>query len=165
MEKEMLLAELTKNCKKYGKELFEMMKVLDLTILGDKVQEQQFKDIHNRVLSENEFYAEKDVSRRIPVRKGDRITDEKYDFLMSKDDFDKYQELCLPYYVNGNLTDEKGYFITNWSMKVIEEKNNVFDFICKKVLPKELGDVFYEQRWRLTVQDKVIDLTRKAIAA
>lgn len=163
MNEMILLAELKKNCKKYEKELLEMMEVLDLTILGDEVQEQQFKDIYNRVLSENEFLCAKEFRRDTGIKVGERILDENRMFLLSDEDFDKVSELALPYFVEKNLTDETGRYVTNWSMKVIEEKNNVFDFICKKILPKELGDFFYEKRWSLTVQNKVIDITRKSI--
>lgn len=165
MDEKVLLAELKSNCKKYENTLLEMMKVLDLTILGDEVQEQQFKDIYNRVLSENEFFCAKEYRRDTGIKVGDRILDESRMFLLSDDDFDKVGELALPYFVKENLTDETGRFVTNWSMKVIEEKNNVFDFVCKNILPKELGDFFYERKWNLTVQNKVIDITRKSIAA
>ena len=163
MNEMILLAELRKNCKKYEKTLLEMMQVLDLTILGDEVQEQQFKDIYNRVLSENEFLCAKEFKRDTGVKIGERITDESRMFLLSDEDFDKVGKLALPYFVEQKLTDETGRYITNWSMKVIEEKNNVFDFICKNILPKELGDFFYEKRWSLMTQDKVIDITRKSI--
>lgn len=163
MEKEFLLAELQKNCKKYSKELLDMLKELDLTILGNEVQESQFKEIYKRVLTENEFFAKEEFERGgIEIRKGDRITDEEFTFLLSDDDFDRYQNLCIPYYVEENLTDENGYYITNWSMMVVESRNKIFDFICKKVLPKELGDFFYERKWNITVQEKVIDITKQA---
>lgn len=166
MENEILLAELQKNCKQHGKELREMLTALDLTILGRDVQEQHFKEIYNRVLAENEFFAEEECKRGdVVVRKGDRITDETFTFLLSKDDFERWLKLCAPYCVEENLTDEKGFYITNWSMMVVDEKNKVFEFICHNVLPKELGDFFYEKKWNITVQDKVIDITRKSFVA
>lgn len=165
MEEQRLLSVLKENCKANEKTLIEMMKVLDLTILGDEIQEQQFKDIYNRVLSENTFVCAKEFKRETGFKVGDRILDESMMFLLSEEDFDKVGELALPYFVEEKLTDESGRYITNWSMKVVEEKNNVFAFICKKILPKELGDFFYERRWNIVVQDKVINATRKSIVA
>lgn len=166
MNEDLLLVELKKNCKQYGKELREMLTALDLTILGNDVQEQHFKDIYNRVLEENEFFAAEECSRGdVVVKKGDRITDESFTFLLSEEDFDRWQKISLPYCVEEDLVDENGYFITNWSMMVIEEKNKVFEFICKKVLPKEIGDFFYENRWNITIQNRVIDITKKSFVA
>ncbi len=165
MEEQRLLSVLKENCKANEKTLIEMMKVLDLTILGDEIQEQQFKDIYNRVLSENTFVCAKEFKRETGFKVGDRILDESMMFLLSEEDFDKVGKLALPYFVEEKLTDESGRYITNWSMKVVEEKNNVFAFICKKILPKELGDFFYERRWNIVVQDKVINATRKSIVA
>jgi len=165
MEEQRLLSVLKENCKANEKTLIEMMKVLDLTILGDEIQEQQFKDIYNRVLSENTFVCAREFKRETGFKVGDRILDESMMFLLSEEDFDKVGKLALPYFVEEKLTDESGRYITNWSMKVVEEKNNVFAFICKKILPKELGDFFYERRWNIVVQDKVINATRKSIVA
>ena len=166
MEKEILLAELQKNCNAYRNEMNDLLTELELTILGNEIQEEEFKVIYNHVLSENEFFSTEDFQRGDKeIRKGDRITEEEFTFLMSENDFERYQKLCVPYFVKENLTDENGYYITNWSRMVVDAKNKLFDFICHKVLPKELGNLFFEQRWNITVQNKVIDITKEAFAA
>lgn len=166
MEKEILLAELQKNCNAYRNEMNDLLKELELTILGNEIQEEEFKVIYEYVLSKNEFFATDDFKRgEKEIHKGERILEEEFTFLMSDDDFRRYQKLCVPYFVQENLTDERGYLITNWSRMVVDTKNKLFDFICHKVLPKELGNLFFEQRWNITVQNKVIDITKEAFAA
>ena len=166
MEKEILLAELQKNCNAYRNEMNDLLKELELTILGNEIQDQEFKVIYEYVLSKNEFFATDDFKRgEKEIHKGERILEEEFTFLMSDDDFRRYQKLCVPYFVQENLTDERGFLITNWSRMVVDAKNKLFDFICHKVLPKELGNLFFEQRWNITVQNKVIDITKEAFAA
>ena len=137
MEKEILLAELQKNCNAYRNEMNDLLKELELTILGNEIQEEEFKVIYEYVLSKNEFFATDDFKRgEKEIHKGERILEEEFTFLMSDDDFRRYQKLCVPYFVQENLTDERGFLITNWSRMVVDTKNKLFDFICHKFLPK-----------------------------
>ena len=86
MEKEILLAELQKNCGEKKEKLMDLLKAFDLAELGSKVQRQQFKDIENKVLKENIFlcgHPEMKVRCDDQPIFGERITDEKWDFLLS----------------------------------------------------------------------------------
>ena len=96
MEEMKLLAELTKNCEEKKQKLLGMLEYFDLTDLGCDLQEQRCKDVHNRVLAENEFFCDKEFSRDTGFKIGDRITDEDYLFLLSDSDFSKVMELSLP---------------------------------------------------------------------
>ena len=92
MEEIRLTAELKKNCETNRKKLSKLMKVYDLCVLGYDIQEQRCKDVYNKVLSENEFYVSRDM-KRAEIKVGERITDEKFDFLLSDEDFDRLQTL------------------------------------------------------------------------
>ena len=86
MEKEILLAELQKNCGEKKEKLMDLLKAFDLAELGSKVQRQQFKDIENKVLKENIFlcgHPEMKVRCDDQPIFGERITGEKWDFLLS----------------------------------------------------------------------------------
>ena len=165
MEKEILLAELTKNCGEKKGKLMDLLKAFDLAELGSKVQRQQFKDIENKVLKENVFlcgHPEMKVRCDDQPIFGERITDEKWDFLLSDDDFDRLQSLILPLYVEANLTDEKGYYVTNWDMIACEARCELVEYIIKEVIPTAFRKLFWENRDRIVFQEKLIKITKEA---
>lgn len=166
MEKEMLLAELTKNCKKNNQKLMELMKSYELAKLGNEVQEQQIEDIYNRVLSENVFLAEKEISRgEVIIRKGDRITSDKYSFLLSDEDFDKFQKLSLPYLVSEKITDESSRYITNWHTIELQAMNDLVEFIILNIVPASMRDKFWEARHSVVFEHKLIDALQSCVKA
>ena len=165
MEKEFLLAELQKNCGEKKEKLMDLLKAFDLAELGSKVQRQQFKDIENKVLKENVFlcgHPEMKVRCDDQPIFGERITDEKWDFLLSDDDFDRLQSLMLPLYVEANLTDEKGYYVTNWDMIACEARCELVEYIIKEVIPTAFRKLFWENRDRIVFQEKLIKITKEA---
>ena len=165
MEKEILLAELTKNCGEKKEKLMDLLKAFDLAELGSKVQRQQFKDIENKVLKENIFlcgHPEMKVRCDDQPIFGERITDEKWDFLLSDDDFDRLQSLMLTLYVEANLTDEKGYYVTNWDMIACEARCELVEYIIKEVIPTAFRKLFWENRDRIVFQEKLIKITKEA---
>lgn len=159
MEKTILTAELKKNCEKNQKKLSELLKVYDLTVLGYQVQEQRCKDVYNKVLSENEFYAKRDCGR-CEIKVGDRITDEKFDFLLSDEDFDRLQTLARPIFVAEGITDENGYFIENWVTKKVSARKELVEFIIQNIVPSEMREKFWEARQNITQTDKLISIMR-----
>jgi len=165
MEKEILLAELTKNCGEKKEKLMDLLKAFDLAELGSKVQRQQFKDIENKVLKENVFLCGRpEVKVRCDDQPifGERITDEKWSFLLSDDDFDRLQSLMQPLYVEANLTDEKGYYVTNWDMIACEARCELVEYIIKEVIPTAFRKLFWENRDRIVFQEKLIKITKEA---
>ena len=165
MEEKLLLAELKKNCKEKMQKLNELIAVLDLTELGRDVQRQHFKDIENRVLNEHEFFADKEYNYRgESIKAGDRITDERYSFMLSEKEFDRLQNLMLPIYVAEGLTDENFRYIKNWDMDAIHAKQDVVRYIVDEIVPKPFREIFESQIWKLTFQDKLISIFRKDAA-
>ena len=162
MEKEILLAELMKNCNGKKEKLMELMETLELAELGREVQNQQEKDIYNRVLSENEFFAN-DNFARAGVNVGDRITDESFMFMLSDKDFSKVSKLAHPLFVEQKICDEKGYYITNWSSIVVKAKNELVKFLIDEVVPKSFKELFMSNINSVVFQDKLINAFKNSI--
>jgi len=162
MEEKIMMAEMMKNFGEKKKVLKELVKTYQVAKLGDEVQEEHIKEIHNRVLNENEFFAEDECSRgNVAIKVGDRITEDEFTFLLSEDDFDRFQNLAAPILVKEKITNEDGCYITNWSMMKVEAVNKIFEYVCKNVMPKKEGDKLYEFRWNYTALQKVVDATCK----
>lgn len=159
MEKTILTAELKKNCETNREKLSELLKVYDLTVLGYQVQEQRCKDVYNKVLSENEFYASRDIERT-EIKVGERITDEKFDFLLSDEDFDRLQTLARPIFVAEGITDENDYFIEDWVTKKVSARKELVEFIIQNIVPSEMRETFWEAKHNIVQMDKLINLMR-----
>ena len=160
MEEEKMLSELIQNrCKNVDK-LRELLEAYDLAEIGRKTQDQHVIDICNRVLQENEFFAS-DECERIGIKIGDRITDEKDDFLLSDEDYFRVHELMRPILVAENVTNEKGYFITDWSSKSSKAWVELVNFIIQKILPAPFRETFWENRFNVLKMDKLIESVRK----
>lgn len=153
------LTELKKNFETNREKLSKLMKVHDLCVLGYDIQEQRCKDVYNKVLSENEFYAKRDCGR-CEVKIGERITDEKFDFLLSDEDFDRLQALAIPIFVAEGITDENGYFIENWVTKKVHARKELVEFIIQNIVPNEMRVKFWEARQNIVQTDKLISIMR-----
>lgn len=165
MEEKILLAELTKNCGEKKEKLMDLLKAFDLAELGSEVQRQQFKDIENKVLKENVFLCGRpEMKVRCDDQPifGERITDGKWDFLLSDDDFDRLQSLMLPLYVEANLTDEKGYYVTNWDMIACDARNALVEFIIDEIVPKAIAGLFRKNIHSIVMQEKLTKITKQA---
>lgn len=156
MEKEILLAELTKNCIGNNKKLLELMKAYELAKLGGEVQEQQIKDIYNKILETNEFFAKMDA-KRIGISKGDRITDESRMFLLSDKDFGRLMELSSPILVSQQICDKNGYYVTNWFKIECNSRRELVDFIIAELVPAPMRAKFTEGRYSVLFENKLID--------
>ena len=159
MEEIRLTAELKKNCETNREKLSKLMKVYDLCVLGYDIQEQRCKDVYNKVLSEKEFYASRDI-KRAEIKVGERITDEKFDFLLSDEDFDRLQTLARPIFVAEGITDENGYFIENWVTKKVHARKTLVEFIIQNIVPSEMRETFLEAKHSIVLTDKLIEIMR-----
>lgn len=159
MEEIRLTAELKKNCETNREKLSKLMKVYDLCVLGYDIQEQRCKDVYNKVLSENEFFASRDVAGT-EIKVGERITDEKFDFLLSDEEFDHLQTLANPIFVAEGITDENGYFIENWVTKKVYARKTLVEFIIQNIVPIEMRETFWEAKHSIVLTDKLIEIMR-----
>ena len=160
MEQEKMLSELIQNrCKNVDK-LRELLETYDLADASDKMQEQRVREIYNRVLRENEFFAVQD-SLCSNIKIGDRITNEKQDFLMSEEDFERMLDLAQPILFAEKITDEKGYCINDWASKRNKTWVELVNFIIQKILPAPFRETFWENRFNVPKMDKLIESVRK----
>jgi len=162
MDEKILLAELTKNCGKKKEKVLELLKAFDLANLGYKMQEQQCKDVHNRVLTEHEFFCVREFKRGTDINVGDRITDDEFLFLLSDEDFDRVMKLSRPIMVEEKITDENGYFLENWAEMRCDARCKLVEYIILEIIPEALRPIFWENRIRITIQEKLIKITKEA---
>ena len=142
--------------------LAELLKVYDLAKLGRDVQEAEFKEIDDNVLGENEFFAVHEYTRSggETIRKGDRITDSTFDFLLSEDDFHRLYDLCRPHHVAQGLTDENDRYVTDWMTIWIDAERALVDFIIDEIIPESLRNDFETARRNVVYHDKLIGIAR-----
>ena len=162
MNEKMLLAELTKNCEGKKQKLFDLLKVFELAKLGYEMQDEMCDDVYNEVLQKNEFFCCKDVDRT-GLKVGDRITDEKFMFLLSDEDFEKVLSLANPIMVEREITDETGFFLVDWCNKILDARKELVEFILGEILPKELSDGLDSCRWNVVHSDKLINALKSCI--
>lgn len=160
MEEKLLLAELTKNGSQHREKCVELLKYFDLAELGRKIDDEKEKFLHNKVLAEHEFFADKDCELA-GVKKGDRITDEEFTFLLSKEEWDRFFGFCHKLSVEAGLVDENGYYKTNWSKIVCDARNELYEFIVLNIVPSAIREIFWERRWSIVTQEKLINITRQ----
>lgn len=165
MEEKILLAELTKNCGEKKEKLMDLLQAFDLACIGYDLQDQHAKDIHNRVLRENEFLCAREFSRDKRIKLGERITDEEFLFLLSDRDFDKVMELARPILVEEKVTDENGYFLEDWVTIRANARNELVHFLIFEIIPESLRHHFDCCVWNIVKSDKLIDIFRNSLKA
>ena len=98
--------------------------------------------------------------KRAEIKVGERITDEKFDFLLSDEDFDRLQTLARPIFVAEGITDENGYFIENWVTKKVHARKTLVEFIIQNIVPSEMRETFWEAKHNIVQTDKLIEIMR-----
>lgn len=155
-----LTNELKENlCEKNLSVLTTLMQRFELAKLGKEIADQHEKSIIDLVLAENEFFANEECEP-IGVKKGDRILKEKYDFLLSENDFEKLHALARPIMVKENIIDENGYYTRNWVKETNDARNDLVSFIIMKIMPMEMRKVFWTNRKSIVYTDKLINIMK-----
>lgn len=152
--------ELGRNLTLNHDRLCELMRDYELAQLGYDVQEQQFKDIYNRVLGENEFYSCMDCDT---IKKGGRIISEDFSFLLSEEDWRRYMEMAKPYCIEQGLIDNEDRYITNWLEISCKAKNTLIDFIIDELIPSSMRVAFDRMRRNVVYQDKLLGIVKSAV--
>lgn len=158
-----MIAELESNCKKNMEQLCELFKAYDLAKLGYDMQEEQTKGCYNAVLAENVFTASKEYTRG-GISTPETVTDESDLFLLSDEDFEKVQKLAAPKLVAAGVTNERGYYTTDWLGIKGDARRALVVFIIDKILPEAFKVQFEEAKLNITYQHKLIDITRPMVA-
>lgn len=68
-----------------------------------------------------------------------------------------------PLYVEAGLTDEKGYYITNWDMIACDARCELVDYIIDEIVPENFRKLFGQNRASIVFQEKLINAFKKSI--
>lgn len=166
METKEMTAEFTANVKTNIQQLAELFKAYDLAELGYKMQEEQSKQCYTEALQAGEYHAAEGYNMRgVNINEGDRVTDEKYSWLLSDVDFDRLQTSALRLLVRDGVTDERGYYITDWLGIKGDARRALVNFIIDTILPDGMREQFAAVRLNIVQTDKLLDIVRPIVAA
>lgn len=166
MDTKKMTAEFTANVKTNIQRLAELFKAYDLAELGYKMQEEQSKQCYTEALQAGEYHAAEGYNMRgVNINEGDRVTDEKYSWLLSDVDFDRLQTAALRLLVRDGVTDERGYYITDWLGIKGDARRALVDFIIDAILPDGMREQFSAVRLNIVQTDKLLDIVRPIVAA
>lgn len=166
METKGMTAEFTANVKTNIQQLAELFKAYDLAELGYKMQEEQSKQCYTEALQAGEYHAAEGYNMRgVNINEGDRVTDEKYSWLLSDVDFDRLQTSALRLLVRDGVTDERGYYITDWLGIKGDARRALVNFIIDTILPDGMREQFAAVRLNIVQTDKLLDIVRPIVAA
>lgn len=164
METKEMTAEFTANAKANIGRLAELFKCYDAAKSHYNAQRQREKECYDKALNMAEFCASEDCERA-SIKKGDRITDQNYIFLLSKADFNRLLELAAPILRRAGITDGRGYYITNWLMFQGDARRELVNFIIDELLPEPMKSQFDAVRFNIVQTDKLLDIVRPIVAA
>lgn len=166
MEKAML-DQLTTNIVGKKDRLAELFTLYDLNKIGYDVQESLCNDIRDKVLKENEFVVSRILGggsqRELPLKNGERITNQNDDWLMSDEDFGRYQRICIAEMAKAGVTDEKGYYTQDWLQRKSDSWSELVDFIIDEILPDGLRKIFKDHRYSVMRMNQLLDITRPIV--
>lgn len=161
-----MTAVFTANIKANIGQLAELFKAYDLAELGYKMQEEQSKQCYTEALQAGEYHAAEGYNMRgVNINEGDRVTDEKYSWLLSNEDFSRLNAAAMPLLVRDGVTDERGYYITDWLGIKGDARRALVNFIIDAILPDGMIEQFSAVRLNIVQTDKLLDIVRPIVAA
>lgn len=147
--------------------LYELIKVYDLCKLGEEVHQSEVDEIITQVLRENDFRAVHGYKSRgcaDAPSVGDRVLSEDWTCALSETDFARLMDLCVPRWHAAGLTDENGTSTPAWTVKKIDARRELLDFIIDTIIPSALRPDFRNGRHNFSVMEKLIETTRGLVA-
>lgn len=166
METKEMTAVFTANVKANIQQLADLFKAYDLAELGYKMQEEQSKQCYTEALQAGDYRAAEGYNMRgVNINEGDLVTDEKYSWLLSDVDFGRLQTAALRLLVRDGVTDERGYYITDWLGIKGDARRALVNFIIDTILPDGMREQFSAVRLNIVQTDKLLDIVRPIVAA
>lgn len=159
-----MTAAFTANVKANISRLTELFKCYDAAKSHYNEQRRREKECYDKALNMAEFRASEGYERA-SIKKGDRITDQSYIFLLSKPDFSRLLDLAAPILHSAGITDGRGYYITNWLMFQGDARRELVNFIIDSLLPEPMKNQFDAVRLNITQTGKLLDIVRPIVAA
>ena len=162
MNEEKAMAEFAANIEANFSQLQDLFKTYDLAESGYKMQDEQCKEAYNKTLQNTPFYAAKDCDR-IGIKAGGRITNEIDSFLLSEEDFKRYCDLNVEELTRQGITDERGYYITDWLGIRGDARRKLVAFIIDELLPWEMRLQFKPYEANIVQTDKLLAIVRPIV--
>jgi len=153
--------EMEENVKKYGTEFIKARMIYIHALAVQEITESIDKESKTAVLRTNEFYVdEKEWDK--DEEKGRILTPER-DYLMNKEDFNRYLDLCQTERTKRGLKIPDKNFTSDYqTFKELKEAENKFLEIAFKVLPKELAQELEPIKTSMCdIRKKFIDICLK----
>lgn len=94
-------------------EIVKLQHMYLLKQIENEIVQKRFKEVYNKVLTENPFYSDRDCEQSRSgnkISKGDRILSSDDQWLMSTEHYDKFLEICKKEFFANGLTDEDGRY-------------------------------------------------------
>lgn len=172
MENKTLLERFTELANNREAEIVELQHMYLLKQIENEIVQERFKEVYNKVLSENPFYSDRDCERNRSgnkISKGDRILSSDDQWLMSAKDYDRFLEICRKEDFAAGLTDEEGKYIeeTNTENQLSDIKERLIclsveilpdDFPNKKLLKDAIE---YKGRNSYKTRETLFELVMK----
>lgn len=141
MENKTLLERFTKLVNSRKGEIIKLQHMYLLKQIENEIVQERFKEVYNKVLSENPFYVDCNYERSRngnKISKGDRILSSDDQWLMSTADYDRFLEICRKEYFVAGLTDKEGKYTeeTNTENQLIEIKERLIR-LSVEILPND----------------------------
>lgn len=166
LNERILKAQIERNILANGETMRDLFLKYDLAVIADSLQEDRIRCIYDIVLSENDFrvgrpgYAPACAS---DPRPGDRVTSDRWSFLLSDADFDRLLSLAAPRLQSEGITDGEGYYINDTLGKKVGAFRALVDFVISSILPESMREPFRENRNRVVPMEKLLDTVRPLI--
>lgn len=130
MENKNLLEKFTELANSRKSDIVELQRMYLLKQIENEIVQERFKEVYNKVLADNPFYVNNPIlsesKRRCKLSVGDRIMKSDDQWCMSREDYDRFLDICKKEYYAVGLTDEEGRYTeetnTENQLRDIKEK-------------------------------------------
>lgn len=144
MQNKTLLERFTELANSRKSEIMELQHMYLLKQIENEIVQERFKEVYNKVLAENPFYADRDCERSRngnKISKGDRILLSDDQWCMSTEDYNRFLEICRKEDFAAGLTDEEGRFTeeTNTENQLYDIKEKLIR-LSVEILPDDFSN-------------------------
>lgn len=155
------------NIRKNYKQLADLLATYDLAKLGYEMEEQQSTDAFNQALKESVYKASSDCPRA-DIKKGDRITDELYSFLLNEKDFDAANKRHAEILHALGVCDEEGTLYHSMLQEKGTARRELINFYVANIMPPVYGRQFQnaikENTLNIVQEEKLLDIIRRTVS-
>lgn len=172
MENKTLLERFTELVNNKKAEIVELQHMYLLKQIENEIIQERFKEVYNKVLSDNPFFSNRDCEQSRngnKVSKGNRILSSDDQWCMSTEDYDRFLEICRKEDFAAGLTDEEGKYTeeTNTENQLRDIKESLIR-LSVEILPDDFPNknlledaIEYKGRNSYKTRETLFDLVMK----